>query len=82
MNILTLLIDSPMPSQRYAIDGAILIKSVEENVQKVEVLLVTVQNNKRGKFLHLLIKINKGISCLCLLVLCTDKVCEYVGHYS
>ena len=38
-----------MPSQRYAIDGAIQIKSVEENVQKVEVLLVTVQNNKMGE---------------------------------
>ena len=30
-------------------DGAILLKSVEENEQKVEVLLVTVQNNKMGE---------------------------------
>ena len=36
-------------------DGAIQIKSVEENIQKVEVLLVTVQNNKRGNMLPLLV---------------------------
>ena len=57
-------------------DGAIQIKSVEENEQKVEVLLVTVQNNKMGEKLPftvtndlevgsfpLLYKITRGGSC-------------------
>ena len=35
MILLSLLTDTPMPSQRYAIDGAILLKSVEENTKEV-----------------------------------------------
>ena len=35
-----------MPSQRYAIDGAIQIKSVEENVQEREHVALTVTNNQ------------------------------------
>ena len=38
-----------MPSQRYAIDGAILLKSVEENVQEVEGLPSTIQNEQDGE---------------------------------
>ena len=60
MILLSLLTDAYMPSQRYAIDGAIQIKSVEENEQKVEVLLVTVQNNKRWKLFQLLLKLIRG----------------------
>ena len=60
MILLSLLTDAYMPSQRYTIDGAIQIKSVEENEQKVEVLLVTVQNNKRWKLFQLLLKLIRG----------------------
>ena len=44
LTIKSLLTDTPMPSQRYAIDGAILIKSIEENIQKVGIIPVTVTN--------------------------------------
>ena len=45
-----------MPSQRYAIDVAILIKSVEENAQEVQLIQLLLQMNKMGKFLLLLVK--------------------------
>ena len=35
-----------MPSQRYAIDGAILLKSVEENTQEIEVLDLLCKSGK------------------------------------
>ena len=42
-----------MPSQRYAIDGAIHVKSVEENEQEGEVPSLTSQN-KQGELMPML----------------------------
>ena len=47
MILLSLLTDAYMPSQRYAIDGAILIKSVEENTQEGQGLVLLCNVNKR-----------------------------------
>ena len=57
-----------MPSQRYAIVGAILIKSVEvlpstiQNEQEVGVVLVTVTNEQEREHVALLLQINKRLS--------------------
>ena len=52
MNLLSLLTEASVALQRYAIDGAILIKSVA-------VLPVTVQNEHGGEAFPLLLQINK-----------------------
>ena len=63
------LTDTPMPSQKYAIDGAILLKSVEENVQEMQLIQLLLQMNKMGEVPStLLLRINKGINsiyCYC-----------------
>ena len=48
-----------MPSQRYAIDGAIQIKSVEENEPELGVIPVTVTNEQDGGSSSLLLQMNK-----------------------
>ena len=47
------LTDTPMPSQKYAIDGAILLKSVEENVQEMQLIQLLLQMNKMGEHVAL-----------------------------